>query len=134
MPYYSAPTTYETHRDILVSHEGLVVATYTVDADYVSGKTLADGTTRKVAWEGTVMALRPSNSQAVPNYTTYGFAALGVLLQSVDVEDGDQVAPIVFRGDVAEDYCYDNGVFGTVLSATKNTLADRIQFTTVNRL
>ena len=111
-----------------------MIASYTVDADYVTEQTLANGTTRKVAWEGTVMGLNSSNSQAVPNYTTYGFAALGVLLQSVDVQDGNQVAPVVFRGDVAEDYCYDNGVFGTVLSATKVALADRIQFTTVNRL
>jgi hypothetical protein len=135
MPYFTNHTTsYESRRDILASSNGLVIATYTVDTTYATEVTLNDGESRKVIWAGTVMALRPSNSKAVPNYTTYGFTALGVLLQDADVQDGDEVAPIVFRGDVIEDYCSDNGTFGTVLSATKTALADRIQFTVQPRL
>lgn len=131
MPYVSFPTTYETHKDILVSG-GAVIATYTVDADYVTDQTMANGTTRKVAFEGTVMAL--NGDLAVPNYSTYGFPVLGVLLQAVDVNDGDEVAPIVLRGDVAEKYCYDNGTYGSVLSATKNSLQHRILFAGETRL
>lgn len=133
MPYFSTPSTYETHKDVLVSGNS-VIATYTVDADYVAAQTLADGSSRKVLWEGTVMSRIGTTGLIVPNYTTYGFAPLGVLLQTVDVNDGDEIAPVVFRGDVAEDYCYDNGIDGTVLAATKNALAGRITFNTVNRL
>jgi hypothetical protein len=134
MPYFqNYTTTYESRRDILASGN-VVIATYTVDQSYVTPVTLNDGESRKVLWAGTVMGLRPSNSKVVPNYASYSFAAVGVLLQDVDVQDGDEVAPVVFRGDVIEDYCSDDGTFGTVLAATKSTLADRIQFTTTNRL
>lgn len=133
MPVSPSITTYESHRDILASGD-YVAATYTVDADYVTEVTLADGRSRKVLWEGQVLGLNPANQQVVPNYTTYGFAAVGVLLQHVDVEDGDSEVPVVFRGDIKEDYCIDNGTFGTVLAATKAALADRIQFVTETRL
>lgn len=133
MPVNQVITTYESHRDILASGDR-VIATYTIDNDYVTEVTLADGRSRKVLWEGQVLALNPTSQLAVPNYTTYGFAALGVLAQHVDVEDGDREAPVVFRGDIKEDYCTDNGTFGSVLAATKTTLADRIQFVTETRL
>jgi hypothetical protein len=133
MPVSPTITSYESHRDILASGQH-VIATYTIDTAYVTPVTLADGESRKVLWEGTVLALNPTNNQAVPNYTSYGFQALGVLLQQVDVHDGDEVGPVVFRGDVIEDYCSDNGTFGTVLAATKTALADRIQFVLEKRL
>ncbi len=90
--------------------------------------TLADGASRKVLWEGQVLGMNPANSKVVPQYASYGFAALGVLLQFIDVHDGDEVVPVVYRGDVIESYCTDEGSFGSVQSATKTTLADRIQF------
>jgi hypothetical protein len=80
------------------------------------------------------MALNPADSKIVPNYSTYGFSAVGVLVTQVDVNDGDQEATVLWRGDVAEAHCTDNGTFGTVLAATKTTLADRIQFTATTRL
>jgi hypothetical protein len=133
MPISPAITTYESHRDILASGNA-VIATYTLDSNYVTEATLADGTTRKIAWEGTVLGLNPADSTVVPNYTTYGFTAVGVLLQMADVQDGDSEVPVVFRGDVIESYCSDNGTFGTVLAATKTALADRVQFTAQPRL
>lgn len=133
MPVSQTVTTYESHRDIFASGDR-VISTYTIDTQYVTEVTLADGRSRKVLWEGQVLALNPTTQKAVPNYTSYGFSALGVLAQHVDVEDGDREAPVAFRGDIKEDYCTDNGTFGTVLAATKTTLADRIQFVTETRL
>jgi hypothetical protein len=133
MPYFTKISTYESHRDILASNHK-VIATYTLDSDYVTEVTLADGSSRKVLWEGQVLAVNPTGRTVVPNYTTYGFSALGVLLQMADVTDGDDVVPVVFHGDVIEDYCTDNGTFGTVLSATKNALQHRIQFVSEPRL
>jgi len=133
MPYVTATTTYESHRDILASGV-YVIATYTVDSAYVTEATLADGSSRKVLWEGQVLGLNPADDTVVPQYASYGFAAVGVLLQFVDVDDGDEVAPVVFRGDVIESYCTDEGSFGSVESATKTTLADRIQFVQESRL
>lgn len=130
MPVTPVITTYESHRDILAS-KNWSAATYTIDNQWVTEVTLADpdSTSRKVLWEGQVMALNPADSKIVPNYTTYGFSAVGVLLFQTDVHDGDQEAAIVWRGDIVEDYVTDNGVFGTVLAATITDLADRIQFT-----
>lgn len=127
MPYQSGATTYETHYDILAS-SNYVATTYTFDSSYVTPVTLADGTTRKVLREGTVVAINPANSKAVPNYTSYAFGVHGVLLSQVDVHDGDELGAVVFRGDLIEDLCSDNGTFGTVLAATKTSLANRIQF------
>lgn len=133
MPVSPSITTYVGRRDILAS-SNYTPATYTVDKDYVSPVTLADGTTREILWEGTVMALNPANNLIVPNYTSYGFSAIGPLLASVDVEEADQVGTIVWRGDVIEDYCSDNGTFGAVLAATKTTLSNRIEFVSEARL
>lgn len=133
MPYVTATTTYESHRDILASGQ-YVIATYTLDSDYVTEATLADGSSRKVLWEGQVLGLNPADDTVVPQYASYGFAAVGVLLQFADVNEGDEVVPVVFRGDVIESYCTDEGTFGTVQSATKTTLADRIQFVQETRL
>jgi hypothetical protein len=133
MPVSPVITTYESHRDILAS-SNYVASSYTLDANYVALQTLADGTTAKVLWEGTIVAVDPSNSKVVPNYTAYGFGELGPLLQVAYADNGDTEVAVVFRGDVVEAYCSDDGTFGTVLAATKTALADRIQFTAQTRL
>jgi len=133
MPYVTATTTYESHRDILASGH-YVIATYTLDSAYVTEATLADGSSRKVLWEGQILGLNPADDTVVPQYSTYGFGALGVLLQFADVHTGDEVVPVVVRGDVIESYCTDEGSFGSVQSATKTTLADRIWFVQETRL
>lgn len=136
MPFQTVASTYETHYDILAS-SNYVATTYTIDRDYVTAVTMADGRTRKVLYEGQVMALNPANGKAVPNYTSYGFSVMGPLLQVVDVQEADELGAIVHRGDVVEAYCTDNGTYGTVLAATKTSLTNRIHFvapTTVTRL
>jgi hypothetical protein len=127
MPYQSPASTYETHYDILASSI-YVASTYTVDQDYVTPVTMADGRTRKILYEGQVVAYDPSTGKIVPNYTSYSMSALGVLLQNVDVQEADEVGAVVHRGDLVENYCTDNGTYGTVLAATKTSLADRIYF------
>lgn len=127
MPYQSPATTYETHYDILASSL-YVSSTYTVDRTYVTPVTMADGRTRKILYEGQVVALNPATGKIVPNYTSYSFGVLGVLLQQVDVQEADEVAAVVHRGDLVEDYCTDNGTYGTVLAATKTSLTNRIYF------
>lgn len=127
MPYQSPATTYETHYDILASSM-YNASTYTVDQNYVTPVTMADGRTRKILYEGQVVALNPATGKIVPNYTSYSFGVLGVLLQQVDVQEADEVAAVVHRGDLVEDLCTDNGTYGTVLAATKTSLANRIYF------
>jgi hypothetical protein len=127
MPYQTVATSYETQYDILASSL-YVATTYTVDKDYVTPVTLADGTTRKVVPEGTIVAYDPSTGKVVPNYTTYGFTALGPLLREVDVHEADELGAVVYRGDITESLCSDNGTFGTVLAATKTALGDRVHF------
>ena len=133
MPISPTLTTYEAHRDILAS-SNWVAASYTIDSQYVAAVTLADGTTKEMLWEGQMMALNPVGQKVVPNYASYGFAALGPIMSPADLSNGDTEHAVLFRGDVKEDFITDDGVFGTVLSATKNTLADRIQFVTEDRL
>jgi len=125
MPFYTpASSTYETHRDILLSRiEGAVLGSYTVDGDYITETTLLDGYDHKILQEGQVLAMNPANGQAVPNYTSYGFGTIGVLLHWVCADDEDPVSTIVLEGWVNENYCTDNGVFGTVLAATKTVLS-----------
>lgn len=134
-PYALTPSSYETHRDILVSDHA-VIATYTLDQDYITPITLADAesTTRKILHEGEVLALNPATGKVVPNYTSYGFGVLGVLLQYADAHNADAVVPVVMEGWVYEGYVTDNGVFGTVLAATKTSFGDRILFTSSDRL
>jgi len=127
MPYQSPASTYETHYDILASSQ-YIAKTYTVDQSYVTPVTMADGRTRKILYEGQVVALNPATGKVVPNYTSYSFGVLGVLLQQVDVQEADEVGAVVHRGDVVEDYCTDNGVYGTVLAATQTSLSTRIIF------
>ena len=109
-----------------------VISTYTLDHQYVQTYTLADDDTRKVQPAGSVLAFDPASGKVLPNFTSYGFAAEGVLLTDADCGDPgdphDVVADVLWRGLVLETRCWDNGVYGTVLSATKNTLADRIMF------
>lgn len=118
--------------------ERRVVATYTLDKDYVANLTLADGTTRKVLPLGTVMALNPADDKVVPHYTTYGFGQVGVLLYDADCGEEtagynyDRIVNVVWEGEVYENHCWDNGTFGSVLNATKDALSPRISFVKVS--
>jgi len=111
-----------------------VIATYTLDAGYVTALTLEDDTTQKVLPLGTVLALDPSSNKVVPNYTSYGFGELGILLYDADCGEDtagynyDRIVNVVVRGEVLQKHCWDNGTFGTVLNATKAALSPRISF------
>ena len=87
---------------------------------------------RKIGLAGSVLALNPTSNKLVPNFTSYGFAAAGVLLHDADCgnpgDPHDAVVDMLWRGLVLEKRCWDNGVYGEVLSATKDVLADRIIF------
>jgi len=124
MPFFTpASSSYETHHDILLS-DNVVLGSYTLDADYVTETELLDGKDYKIVQEGQVLAMNPANGQAVPNYTSYGFGVIGVLLHWVCADDEDPVATLVLEGWVNEKYCTDNGTYATVLAATKTALPD----------
>jgi hypothetical protein len=72
--------------------------------------------------------MNPANGQAVPNYTSYGFGVLGVLFRAQNADYQDPISAVILEGWCDENYCTDNGVFGTVLAATKTSLADVIHF------
>lgn len=80
------------------------------------------------------MSMDPSNRKVVPNYSAYGFTAIGVNVQDVDVTDGDEALALIWDGHLSEPVCIDNGVLGTVLAATKTALTDRITFTRTSRV
>jgi len=128
--FATTPSSYETHRDILANDSGAVISTYTLDQDYVTPVTLVDAesTTRKVLYEGQVLQYDPSTRKVVPAYASYGFTAAGVLLQYADAQNADSQVAVVVHGDVYEDYCTDNGTFGTVTAQTKTDLSGRVYF------
>lgn len=135
MPVSPSITSYEGIKQNLIAGGEPVVASYTVDYQYVTEITLpGSGDSRKVIQEGQVVSLDPSSRKVVPNYSAYGFTAVGVNIQDVDVTDGDEALGVVWDGILAEPVCIDNGVLGTVLAATKTALADRIQFTRKARI
>jgi len=135
MPVSPVISSYEGIKGNLIAAGEPTMASYTVDYQYVTELTLpGSGDSRKIVQEGQVMALDPSSRKIVPNYSAYGFSAVGVNVQDVDVTDGDEALGIVYDGTVAEPVCIDNGTLGTVLAATKTALADRIQFTRKARL
>ncbi|MBD3260292.1 MAG: hypothetical protein GF334_01220 [Candidatus Altiarchaeales archaeon] len=135
MPVSPTTSSYEFTRDdfVLNPHQA-IVASYTLDQDYVTEETLVDGESRKILRAGTIVAMNPSDDTIVPNYTTYGFGELGILYQDADTEDGDAVVPVVLEAEVKEDVLVDNGTYGTVLAATKTALSGRVTFHKSNRL
>lgn len=130
MPFYTLPTsTYETHREVLLSSmSASTIGSYTIDKAYITPREAADGVNYETVFEGQVLAMNPANGKAVPNYTTYGFGVLGVLFRSVNTDNQDVPAAVILEGWVDENYCTDNGTFGTVLAATKTTLVDVVHF------
>lgn len=135
MPLSPSISSYEFGRDnfVLNAHQA-IVATYTADSNYVATETLVDGSTPKLLRQGTVLGMNPANYKVVPNYTAYGFSAIGILYQDYNADDGDDVVPVVLAAEVMEDVLVDNGVYGTVLAATKTALAGRVTFHASNRL
>jgi hypothetical protein len=130
MPFYTPPTsTYETHREVLLSPmTASTIGSYTIDSAYITPVTAVDGNAYESVFEGQVLAMNPVNGKAVPNYSSYGFGVLGVLFRAVNTDKQDVPASIILEGWVDENYCTDNGVFGTVLAATKTALADVVHF------
>jgi hypothetical protein len=120
--------------NVVADRSYLTVATYTLDSSYITPILLTDNTSRRFLPVGTVVAYNPTTGKVVPNYTTYGFGVLGCITNDADCgevgsqETGDRVVGVVIRGIVWEDRSWDNGVYGTVLQATKDVLS-RITFT-----
>ncbi len=110
-----------------------VIASYELDHMFIQTYELVnDGYERKLAMSGTVLAINPTSGKVVPNFTSYGFAAVGVLMGDADCGDPgwahDVEVNVMWRGLAIEERCWDNGVYGTVLGNTKDTLAERIDF------
>lgn len=128
MPVSQAfPSSYEANFDVMASKGG-TFASYTLDSTYVTPVTGVDGVSRKVLRSGQVMAYNPATGKVVPNFTAYSMGVVGPLLQTANADNGDTDVAIVFEGNVKESLCKDNGVFGTVLAATKTALAGRVNF------
>ena len=131
MPYRTALSTYDQVNNIFLTDIKMaVIGTYTIDSDYVSTTDLNGLQYLKEGW---VMALNPANDKIVPNYSSYGFGVIGVLVGPASTENietvHDEVVGLVMDNAwLDEDLCFDNGVFGTVLDATKTTLSGRIVF------
>lgn len=122
--------------DEIIATDVFVIASYTLDRNYVGSYTLAGipSEDRKILPLGYVLALDPSSGKVVPHNTSYGFEQVGILLDDADAEDADPVVNLLWRGDVFQENLWDNGDFGGVLQATKAALIDRIAFVKEDRL
>jgi hypothetical protein len=131
MPVSQVVSTYEGHSDILVS-SNYTPFTYTLAQNSVTTyTTLADGRSRQVVPEGTVVALDPANSKVILHTSQAG--VVGPLLAQADVTDGDQEVTVLWRGDVRLDRIYDNGVLGTLTATAESAFGDRIKVHPSNR-
>lgn len=123
MPNFSAPSTYITgKRDILASLSGVRTTSYTLRAASVS----ADAAGDKIVHEGTVLSLHSGGALAEPR--TSG-TAIGVLLDRVNLRDGDADIAMVVAGAVRSDRCWDNGSYGSVAAGVVSALPF-VQFVT----
>lgn len=79
--------------------------------------------------QGSVMAFNPDTQQVQPHWTFQDPAPLGVLINDAIMDWNAQAeVNILVRGDVVEDWCWDNGVYGTVTAEAKAALGDRVKF------
>ena len=108
-----------------------IIASYTLDSSYVASYEIYYGDTevwRKVQPLGSVLALSPATRKVVPNFASYGFEAVGVLLDDAMVEYGDKEVNVLYKGVVNEKAVWDDGQYQNVLQATRDALADRLTF------
>ena len=108
-----------------------ITASYTLDSSYVASYEIYYGDTevwRKVQPLGSVLALSPATRKVVPNFASYGFEAVGVLLDDAMVEYGDKEVNVLYKGVVNEKAVWDDGQYQNVLQATRDALADRLTF------
>jgi hypothetical protein len=119
----------DRETELFVFSHGGTVASYTLDRDYITPLEIV-GTTdlRKILPLGHVLAFNPVTKKVVPYFTTYGFEPVGVLLHDADAHSSDPAVPVIWRGDLLETSCWDNGTYRAVLQSTKDTLTDRIAF------
>lgn len=111
------------------------IATYTLDAAYVTPVQTEDLDYYKVLPVGTVLDYHPSTGNVVPHHTSYNFGVIGVLVGGDancgivgGAEVGNRTVGVLFRGVVFEDRSWDGGTYGTVTQAVKDALARRIDF------
>lgn len=114
-----------------------VIATYTLDSSYVAYRTIIEAgeeVSRKVLPLGAVVAFNPATRKVVPNYTSYGFTAVGPIVGDADCggetlyDVHDTEVGVVWDGVVNQEAVFDNGSFNNVLDATRSALAERVQF------
>lgn len=99
-----------------------VLATYTTTIGDPSGYILMQP-------QGSVMAFNPDTQQVQPHFTFQTPVALGVLINDAIMDWNTQAeVNILVRGDVVENWCWDNGVYGTVTAEAKAALGDRVRF------
>lgn len=133
---YDLVTRTERRDDLLLS-DRITIATYTLDHQYVTtyqvwyGETKLD---RKIQPFGSVMALDPSSRKVVPNFASYGFGIMGVLLNDELVQFGDKEVAIIFEGEINEKAIWDDGAYQNLLDATRVALRGRINFIDADQL
>lgn len=124
-------------RDDIGYSRRQVIASYTLDKNYVQSYEIYWGETevwRKVQPMGTILALDPSSRKVVPNFASYGFGVVGVLLDDAMVEYGDEAVNVLWEGVANEKAVWDDGEYQNLLQATRDALADRISFINVDQV
>jgi hypothetical protein len=114
-----------------------IIASYTLDSNYVASYEIYYGDTevwRKVQPLGSVLALNPATRKVVPNFASYDFGAVGVLLDDAMVEYGDKEVNVLYKGVANEKAVWDDGQYQNVLQATRDDLADRITFINADKV
>jgi hypothetical protein len=89
---------------------------------------------RKLQPMGSILALDPSTRKVVPNFSSYGFGVLGVLVDDEMVEYGDREVDVAWESVINEKAVWDNGLYQGLLQATKDALSDRVQFVNIDQV
>jgi hypothetical protein len=120
--------TYQAHKDVLLSRH-FVPAAYTF-AGGSTGPVAADADGERIIYAGQVVSVDSATGKAYPHSVAHAAQnVVGVLIEDVNVRDGDEASTIIVEGWVDENLCIDLDVFGAVGTSAKTALANRVNFT-----
>jgi len=119
---------YQAHKDVLLSRQ-FVPAAYTF-AGGENGPVAADADGDRLIFAGQVVSVDSVTGKAYPHSVAHAAQeVVGVLIEDVNVRNGDEASTIIVEGWVDENLCIDLDVFGAVGTSAKTALANRVNFT-----
>jgi len=128
MPFRTAMKSYQEHKDVIL-HREWVPAAYTFLGGS-GGPVSADTDGDRIIYAGQVVSVDSVTGKAYPHDLSWsGQTPVGVLVEDVNLRNGDEASTVLIAGWVDENLCRDLGTFGAVAAGTKTTLSGRVNFT-----